>query len=193
MSSLVNFTLYQTGWFAIVLGAARHRPWLGMAFASALVLVHLALIHGSCRHLALILASGAIGFVLDSLQLRLGVFRFSSGMISPALAPPWDAILWMQFATILPFCLRWLSRHYLLCCLLGATGGPLAFYTGEQLGAVDFLAPRPVHFTILGGVWALAFPSLVWLSDKLVTEPGLGGSYRFVTAECGVPTCEDEF
>lgn len=65
---------------------------------------------------------------------------------------PWDAIPWMQFATILPFCLRWLSRHYLLRGILGAIGGPLAFYTGERLGAVDFLEPRLLHFAILGTV-----------------------------------------
>ena len=183
MSLLINFCLYQIGWFAIVVGAANDRPWLGMGMGLAAIVVHLLLAHGRARHLGLVLASGAVGLTLDSLQLWLGVFRFPSGMIVPWLAPPWDVVLWMQFATILPFCLRWVSRRYLLGSVLGFIGGPLAFYAGERLGAVSFLSPRLLHFAVLGIVWALAFPLLVWLSDTIVLARGLGGRYRFNSSE----------
>jgi hypothetical protein len=177
MTLLVNFALYQIGWFAIVLGAANDRSWLAMGVALALVAVHLTLVRGLLRHVGLILASGAIGFTLDSLQLWWGVFRFPSGMVCMWLAPPWDVVLWMQFATILPISLRWLSRRYLLSSVLGLAGGPLAFYAGQQLGAVSFLSPRLLHFAALGVVWMLALPLLVWLSDTLVLAHGLGGRY----------------
>lgn len=183
MSLLVNFTLYQIGWFAVVLGAASNRPWSGMTLALTLVVVHLALVRGVSRHFCLVLVSGTIGFTLDSLQIWLGVFQFPSGQVTQQLAPPWDAVLWMQFATLLPFCLRWVSHRYMLCCLLGLAGGPMAFYAGEQFGAVHFPPPRMMHFAILAAVWAFAFPLLVWLSDKLVIEPGFGGRYRFAASE----------
>jgi Protein of unknown function (DUF2878) len=38
---LVNYALYQVGWFACVLGAASHRPWTGCLIALSLVGVHL--------------------------------------------------------------------------------------------------------------------------------------------------------
>ena len=178
MSLLVNVVLYQIGWFAIVLGAAHGRPWLGSGVALALVAIHLILAHGRLRQVSLIFVAAIVGLGLDSLQLSLGIFRFPSGMVVDWLAPPWDVVLWMQFATILPFCLIWLSRRYVLSSVLGLVGGPLAFYTGEQLGAVLFLPPRAVHFMLLGLVWAMAFPTLVWLSDRLVVAPGLGRRYR---------------
>jgi hypothetical protein len=178
MSLLINFGLYQIGWFAIVFGSANNRPWLAMGLGLAAIGVHLLLAHGWLRHLSLVLASGAIGLTLDSLQLWLGVFRFPSGVIVPWLAPPWEVVLWMQFATILPFCLRWLSGRYFLGSVLGLLGGPLAFYAGERLGAVSFLSPQLPHYFVLGIVWALAFPLLIWLSDTLVTARGLGGQYR---------------
>jgi hypothetical protein len=181
MTLLVNFVLYQVGWFAIVFGAANDRPWLGMGVALALIALHLALVRGFRRQLTLVLASGVIGFTLDSLQLRLGVFRFPSGVVCTWLVPPWDAVLWIQFATMLPFCLRWLSRRYVLSSVLGLAGGPLAFYTGERLGAVSFLPPRSFHLAVLGIVWALTFPLLVWLSDTLVLRHDLGGRYRSLT------------
>lgn len=179
MSLLVNFCLYQTGWFAIVLGAANERPWLGMACALTLVGGHLVLVRGVVHHLALMVASAALGFTIDSLLLWLGVFRFPGSGPSQWLAPPWEVVLWMQFSTILPFCLRWLSRRYVLSSVLGFVGGPLAFYAGEGLGAVSFLEPRALHFVVLGVAWALAFPSLVWLSDTLVVGLALASGYRF--------------
>jgi hypothetical protein len=183
MSLFINFGLYQIGWFAIVVGAANHQPWLGMGLGLAAIGVHLLLAHGWVRHLSLLLASGTVGLILDSLQLWLGVFRFPSGAVVPWLAPPWEVVLWMQFATILPFCLRWLSRRYLLGSVLGFIGGPLAFYGGERLGAIAFLSPQLLHYAVLGIVWGLAFPLLLWLSDTLVTERGLGGQYRFTPTE----------
>jgi hypothetical protein len=192
MSSVVNFGLYQVGWFAIVLGAANLHPWHGTALAVALIAVHLALASGFLRQLALILLCGVIGLVLDSLQLRLGVFRFASGATVLWLAPPWDIALWMQFATILPFCLSWLSRRYALATVLGFAGGPLAFYSGERLGGVTFLEPRLLNFLVLGVVWAIAFPSLVWLSDTLVVAHGLGRRYRFMSRDAAKPADSDE-
>jgi hypothetical protein len=181
MSLLINFALYQIGWFAIVTGAANDRPWLGMGLGLAAIGVHLILARGRVWQLGLVVAAGALGFALDSLQLWLGVFRYPSGMVCPWLAPPWDVVLWMQFATLLPFCFRWLSRHYLLSSVLGFIGGPLAFYAGEQLGAVAFLPPRLLHLAVLGGIWSLALPLLVWLSDTLVLARGWGGRYRRFT------------
>jgi hypothetical protein len=183
MALLINFVLYQIGWFAIVVGVANGQPWLGTGVGLAAIGIHLSLAHGWVRHLSLVFASGAVGLTLDSLQLSLGVFRFPSGMIVPWLAPPWEVVLWMQFATLLPFCLRWLSGRYLLGSVLGFVGGPLAFFAGERLGAVAFLSPQLPHYAVLGAVWALAFPLLLWLSDTLVTRRGLGAQYRFTPSE----------
>jgi hypothetical protein len=154
-----------------------------MGLGLAAIGVHLLLANGWLRHLSLVLASGAVGLTLDSLQIWLGVFRFPSGVVVPWLAPPWEVVLWMQFATILPFCLRWLSGRYILGSVLGFIGGPLAFYAGERLGAVSFLSPQLPHYVVLGIVWALAFPSLIWLSDTLVTARGWGGQYRVAPRE----------
>ncbi len=40
---LINYALYQIGWFACVLGGASHRPTTGFLVAMILVGVHLAL------------------------------------------------------------------------------------------------------------------------------------------------------
>ena len=79
--NLLNLALYQTGWFACVVGAARGHPWLGMAVALTLLAVHLGLVRDRRSELLLILTAGAIGFVADTIQGWLGVFRFTSGYV----------------------------------------------------------------------------------------------------------------
>ncbi len=181
MTSLVNLCLYELGWFACVLGAADQRPWLGMALGLAFLCLHVALVLGVRRQLALIAVAGAIGLTADSLLMSWGVLRYPNGMLVAWLAPPWDVVLWLQFATILPFCLRWLSRRYRLCFLAGLVGGPLAFYAGERFGAVTFLPPRLPHYAALAAVWSLALPALVWVSDHLIVIPGVGNRYRWLS------------
>ena len=192
MSLLVNFGLYQVGWFAIVLGAANGIGWLGAVVALLLVGVHLVLVRGLSRHLALILAAGTIGMTVDSFQVQFGILRFPYTGHTQQLAPPWDAVLWIQFATILPFCLRWLSHRYVLSAVVGLTGGPLAFYGGEKLGAVSFEPPRAVSLAVLAAVWALTLPLLVWLSDVIVLDPGFGERYRISQVDTDEPATDTE-
>ena len=177
MAVFANFFLYQLGWFACVLGAGMDRPGLGMASALALAVVHLRLSGGTLRQLTLMATAGVIGLTIDTLQLWWGVFSFPHGVIVRWLAPLWVGVLWMQFATILPFSLRWLSRRYWLSLVLGLLGGPLAYYTGEKAGAVHFLPPRFLHFAVVGVVWSFALPAIIWISDHLNLVAAVGGRY----------------
>ena len=168
-AALINLALYQVGWFACVLGAASGHAWAGAGLALVLVAMHLLLVRDRRREAQLLLAAGALGLVLDSLQLNLGVFRYPSGTPWAGLAPPWIVVLWLQFATLLHFGLRWLAGRYRLAALLGFVGGPLSFWAGERMGAIEFAAPSA--YLALACVWAAAMPTLVWLGDRLEPRP----------------------
>ena len=55
------------------------------------------------------------------------MLAFDTGRVVPWLAPPWPIPLWLQFATLLRFSLRWLDRRPALAVLVGLVGGPMAF------------------------------------------------------------------
>jgi hypothetical protein len=187
MAAIANFCLYQLGWFACVLGAGMDRPGLGMTCALALVIVHLWLTRATLRQLAVMATAGVIGLTSDTLQMWWGVFYFPHGTIVDWFAPLWVGVLWIQFATLLPFSLRWLSRRYWLSAALALVGGPLAYYAGEKAGAVEFLAPRLLHFAVLGVVWSIAFPALLWISDRLDLVAVVGGRYCLPWGESRTP------
>jgi hypothetical protein len=165
LSSLTNAVLYQVGWFAVVAGAGAGRGEVGVALASLLIAVHLALAERPGPELRLLAAAGAIGLVVDSLHAGFGVLAFA-GYVPGAVAPLWIVLLWMQFATALHFCLGWLSGRYLLASLLGLIGGPLSFLAGERLGAASFGEPRTLSLAVLALSWAIVLPVLVALADR---------------------------
>ena len=179
MTGLVNFVLYQTGWFACVLGAAWGFQWLGIGIALSLVVAHLWL--AADRHLQtkLALLAAALGLIIDSAQLWAGVFSFPLGGILDTLPPPFMTVLWMQFATTFRYCMSWLSGRYGLSAGFGFLGAPLAFYAGERLGAIEFLSPRLLHFAVLACLWSFAVPLLVFASDRLAARSAPAASYRW--------------
>ncbi len=174
---VVNGALYQAGWLACVFGAAGGWPELGASLALALIGTHLWLAEERRREALLVGAAGLLGLLLDTLQLRLGVFSYPSGTPVAGLAPPFIVVLWMQFGTLFHYCFRWLSGRYLLGAALGLVGGPLSFLAGERIGAISFSPPRAASFALLGLVWALALPLLTWIADRLRPATGASG-YR---------------
>jgi hypothetical protein len=176
--TVLNFLLYQAGWFAAVLGAAHGHPWGGTAVALALVATHVALTRRRGDEAALVMAAGAVGVVVDTLHAGAGIVDYESGAYPWWLCPPWILALWLQLATTLRFCLRWLRGRYALAALLGAAGGPLAFRAGEALGAARIGEPRVRSFLVLALSWAVAMPLLLRWADRHAEREG-SGRYRF--------------
>lgn len=177
--NLVNLALYEAGWFACVLGAARGHGGAGASVAGGLLLIHLALAKDRSGEAKLAAACGALGFVLDSAQSLAGRLSFTGPFFASqaALAPVWALALWLQLGTTLRFSLGWLSQRYLLAAALGAAGGPVAFLAGERLGAATWGEPRWLTALSLAVVWGMATPALVFAADRI--GAGRPSGYRW--------------
>ncbi len=169
----LNYALYQAGWLACVLGAARGAPLAGAGMAMALVALHLGLARCRSDEIRLVLAAAALGTAVDSAQQAAGLLAFPAGGGVAWLCPVWITVLWAQLATTLHFCLGWLARRPGLAAVLGAVGGPLAFRAGAALGAVSFPAGQGAALLSLAAVWSGALPLLAWLAGRW-REPEAG-------------------
>ena len=186
MSILANIIAFYFGWFACVLGGANHLPWLGTAIALLLIVAHLWWTVQPVRELRLILLSGALGLVLDSLPVTLGWVHYPSGNVMAGLAPYWIVAMWMLFATTLNSSLRWLQGRWMLAALLGAVAGPLAYYGGASLGGITLLAPLPA-LLLLALVWSAALPLLLsWATPA----DGTAGTDRQTAGRAGSARAE---
>jgi len=162
---LANFLLFQIGWFACALGGAQDRPWLGTGIALAIVAWHVGRARRPREELILVLISAGIGAAADSALVAIGWVVYASGTIVPGTAPVWLVAMWMLFATTLNVSLRWLRRYPLAAIALGAVGGPLAYWAGARLGAMEFVAPVAATAALAIG-WAVLTPLLVGLARR---------------------------
>jgi len=166
MTVATNFILYQVGWFACVMGAARGLPWVGVAVAAVVVAWHLARAPRARPEVLLVALTMLAGAVFDTLLARSGWLHFETGMIVDRTAPYWMLALWAGFATTLNVSLRWLRSSPLLAAGLGALGGPAAYYAGAKLGAVEF-DHLAAALMAVGVGWAIVTPLLLGAARRL--------------------------
>lgn len=171
-SKLLNFLLYQLGWFCCVLGAAWGYPLSGAFSALLFLLIHLFLTDARSAELRLILASCLLGILVDSLQQWFGVLTFKTDPGWPLWLPLWVFVIWAQFASLLRFSLNWLSGRYLQGAGLGLIGGPLAYWGGARIGAAEFGENLLLSLSSLALVWGLMIPLLLWLRTRIAMPEG---------------------
>ena len=166
MHILVNFLLFQIGWFASVLGAANGVPWVGPLTVAIVVAVHLRFAHRPQTEAMLLLSCGLIGAVFDSVLVASGWVAYSSGMFADAFAPYWIIAMWALFATTLNVSLRWLRTMPVVAAVAGLVAGPLTYLGGNKLGGIVFV-DQTAALLVLGVGWAVMMPTLLRLSEML--------------------------
>ncbi len=176
--AVVNYLLYQAGWFACVLGAAWGRPWLGSALGILPILAHVAASRRRADAAALALWTAAIGVAVDATQLALGTLRFDVGTVAAWLPPLWLVLVWAQFAMTFHFSLAWMPGHPLRAAVVGVLGGPLAFLGGARLGVVALHPALWPSLLSLAATWAVAMPAAVWLAERQSDREGIA-AYRW--------------
>ena len=178
MRKILNFALFQAGWFAAVLLAAHGRPVAAFLAAGAAVGANLWLFSSDrAGDMRILLAVALIGFSIDTVHLHAGVFALVGAPFFPHLCPLWLAGLWALLGTTLRGSLNWLVGRYVLSALLGAVAGPLSYVGGAKLGAATLPAERTFSLAALALGWAVAMPLFIWLAHK---SRFLGGAARGV-------------
>ena len=166
MNRLLNVILFQAGWFACVLGAANGLPGTGALAAMAIVGWHLARARQPQPELALVAAAAIVGATFETMLIQTGWVQFTAGVLLEGAAPYWMVALWALFATTLNVSLRPLRERPWLAALLGAAGGPGAYYAGAQLGALEF-ATVGAALSAIGVGWAVLAPTLLSAARRL--------------------------
>lgn len=164
---ILNFILFQAGWWACVLGAVHGHAWLGPLFVSAIVGFHLFLRPDAGREAVLLLIVGILGTLIDSLQQRWGVLLFKGGGRNDWLCPLWISALWVIFGITLNASLKWLQGRYFLAAFFGILGGPLSYWAGVRLGVIQF--PLSDSFSLIGLAmeWVGVMPLFSFLAKKI--------------------------
>lgn len=168
---LVNGALYQTGWFACVLGAAWRHEAAGTAIAVLLMAGHVAGSPDRRRDLQIMITALALGAAVETVQIAAGTYLTLGGTAPGLLPPAWLLALWAHFATTFRYSLRALIARPWAAIAFGALGGPVAFLAGEGLGAVVLARPLGPGLGALALAWAVAMAVVVMLFRGAARAP----------------------
>lgn len=166
MNMLINIIAFKIGWLSSVVGAASDLPLLGPIVVLAAIAIHLGIVSQPVSELLLIILTGVIGTVADSLMIYAGWLAYPTGTFVAGFSPYWIIAMWMLFATTFNISFRWLQSRMLLAVALGAIFGPLSYYFGEKFGAVT-LYDFPAAMVALAVAWGALMPAFLILARRL--------------------------
>lgn len=157
---------FQIVWFACAFGAAKEMNFLPLIAGVVFVLGVMLSTDDKKSLIQLILKGTLLGFVVDTVLLQHHFIQFKS--LNPApfnlYQPWWMMILWIAFTSSFSASFKWLEHQYLLAAVLGGVFGPIAYYSGSQLGAIDPISQQGL--ILVGLFWLISMPLMVWLSFR---------------------------
>ena len=165
IKKLVNFSLFQLGWFVCILGASWNQLHVALGLSSLILLVHLHITNYKNNDLKLLVFSGFIGFLFDGALQYTGMILYNNPGWNFPLTPLWIVMLWLLFSVTLNHSLAWLKNRTILSLLFGSIGGPLAYVAGDKLGAITISTPETIIALAVG--WAIITPLLIKQSEKV--------------------------
>ena len=122
---------------------------------------------GRASETQLLLSAGLVGLVADTLVKACGALSEAGPSCFPALAPAWLLPLWLIFATTLNGSMSWMADRIWLGVLFGAVGGPLSYWSGARMGALQLRAPLVQSLAWIALEWAIAMPVLLGLRARI--------------------------
>ena len=162
---LANFILFQLAWFACVAGAAYGMPWLGVSVTLITTGWHLYQSRRAKPEMLLMFAVLLLGASFDQIMLLSELVSYQQHGWSTSLVPVWIVALWLAFASTLNLSLAWLQGRYLIAVIFGASGGPLAYFGAQNIGAVTL--PSSASYIALSIGWAVITPALLYLAKYI--------------------------
>ena len=169
---IFNVIGFKVCWWACVLGAINNQKFLGPLLVLAYLIIHLYSIPNKSRNMEiyLLLIAGIFGTLVDSLLLNLSILSYE-GMYNQIsyIAPLWNTGMWVGFTATLNHAFKNIMKKYFTQIILGLIAGPIAYATGNGLGAIKFNPIYNENFTLLiiALVWGFSFPFLCWMSNQI--------------------------
>ena len=160
---LINFGLFQLGWFISIWGAAHQTLLVSMMAIGLILMIHIIQARHKKEAAILLLMIMVLGPIFDQCLLSLGLIEYKS-QFSEYIVPIWIVALWGLFASTLNISLSWLRHYKILAVLFGLIGGPLSYIAAEKLNAIQLMNSYALIAIALG--WALLTPLSLLMAEK---------------------------
>lgn len=169
LAIIVNLLGFKACWLVCVFAAAHGQAWISVLAITVWLCAHLARSPQPWREAALILVGAIPGAAWDVVSLRAGLISYQgSHAIAPGFVVTFLA-LWINFGTTIRVSFHWCWRRPIVAALMGAAGGPFAYWSGAQMGAIAFPADPLLSYLIVALQYGLALPLWFVAADRTLT------------------------
>ena len=155
---LLNFVLFQIGWFACLL----LDNLLPLVVTAAILGLHFFVIVSPTHRrdeALLLLKVLCVGLLLEWVYLRMGVLVNLDGTVLPSL---WLLMIWVLFGSTFRYSLAWIRNYVWLASLFASVAAPLSYYAGANLNdSVTLGDSLLISLGFIAVSWALVFPVLM--------------------------------
>jgi hypothetical protein len=152
----------QAAWFAAALLASTQWHFIGALGNVVFILAHISVSKNRKSEIKRALLATLIGFFIEQINFHVGQVE-----TRPTPVAWWIISLWPAFATSFAKgnSLHWLARRLWVSVMFGAILGPIGYFGGARLGALDL---NGIHSAfVLAVTWAIGMPFLATLQQKL--------------------------
>lgn len=164
--NILNFILFQIGWFACVV----YPDLVGPLLVGSFLIIHFLLVSQNRFTEAQFIGLGiVVGSLLDGLWLNIGVLGDSIHTDALVITPPWLVAIWAIFMTTLSHSLNWISHKVWLAFVFAPIAGPFAYWSASKLGHV-VLPDLTFSLAALALGWLVVFPLLLFARKTLYPE-----------------------
>ena len=169
---IYNILGFKVCWWACVLGSVSNQKYLGPILVMIYLCIHLYNVIPELRksELSLLLFAGILGTLADSILLNLDILSYEGSYNNiNYIAPLWITAMWVGFTATLNYSFKKIIKKYFLQIFLGLIFGPMAYITGNGLGAINFnpIYNQKLILIIIGLIWGCSFPLLCWISNSI--------------------------
>lgn len=173
LSGLATLAGFNVVWFVCAIGATRGFSSPGVAAAATFLALTLWSRRWNREDIILVLLSGLIGAIAETLFGYFGVIRYAAPLAGSVVAPAWIVALWLAFgATISTTAILLGARAGRKAAVLGLIFGPASYAAGGAIGALSVSPPTIRSYVVISVFWALAYPLLVKAIEALRSTRG---------------------
>lgn len=170
---LVQYVGFKISWLATAYGAKAGPPYsyYGSAAFFGFLALHVAY-YRRLWELWFALSVAVFGTAIDTVYHLTGFITYN-GMypVVDFIAPIWISALWAGLAVTLDYSLKVLVGRPFWMFLIGAIFGPLAYWSGDSIGAIHFQYGVWETMAIMAVPWGLAMIVCYWILEYWRPKP----------------------
>ena len=155
---ILNFGLFQAGWFAAAL-MLDNAVWIMLG----MIALHFIVSPSRLADVRLLIVLLPIGLTFEILMIALGFVTFSSAFVLPI----WMILLWCLLILSFNHSLSWFANIPLVFqVVLSAAAGLASYLAAQQFNALTIGDPKLLNGAGIALVWALQLPVMMAIAKK---------------------------